>query len=164
MIFAAILLLAANAAAAPPWHLTVNGLGPVRIGMSPKQSANALGTKLSGGATESGAVCVEKRADSLPGVTFMFENGRLTRISVHQPSQITTPRGVGAGASADQVRKAYGARLRVENTKYEPPPAEYLTYWTVANKRGVRFETDSNRRVAVMHAGTESIIYVEGCA
>ena len=164
MTLAAFLLFATNAATAPAWHLTVNGLGPVRIGMSPPQSAKALGTKLSGEATDSGAACVEKRVDSLPGVTFMFANGRLTRISVRQPSPITTPRGIGAGASANQVRKAYGARLRAENTKYEPPPAEYLTYWTVANKRGVRFETDSNRHVAVMHAGTNSIIYVEGCA
>ena len=164
MTFAAFLLFATNAAAAPAWHLTVNGLGPVRIGMSPTHSANALGAKLSGGAADSRAVCIEKQADSLPGVTFMFENGRLTRISVREPSPITTPRGIGAGASADQVRKAYGARLSVENTKYEPPPAEYLTYWTVANRRGVRFETDSNRRIAVMHAGTSSIIYVEGCA
>jgi len=43
-------------------------------------------------------------------------------------------------------------------------PAEYLTYWTVAKKRGVRFETGTKRRVETIHAGLDSIRLVEGCA
>src|SRR4051794_9903896 len=166
MLLAGLLALAASqAAAAPPkWQLTDTGLGPVRIGMTQAQVAKALNTKLKGEAIEDEKVCVEKEARSLPGVNFLFENERLGRISIAKPSPITTRLGIGAGATAAQVRKAYGAKLRTERNAYEERPAEYLTYWTVPKKRGFRFETGTDRKVYVIHAGTDSIQYIEGCA
>ena len=94
----------------------------------------------------------------------MFEDYKLSRISIGQPSKITTQRGIGIGATAAQVRKVYAPRLKAEKNYYDDLPAEYLTYWTVPGKRGIRFETSSNRRVQTIHAGTSSIELVEGCA
>jgi hypothetical protein len=68
------------------------------------------------------------------------------------------------GATAAAVRRAYGKGLKAEPHYYEDRPAEYLTFWTVPRKRGVRFETDSKRRVQTIHAGTAAIELVEGCA
>src|SRR6266542_336592 len=67
-------------------------------------------------------------------------------------------------AGADQVHHAYRHGLKAEDHYYEGRPAEYLTFWTAPGRRGVRFETDSKRRVQTIHAGTESIQLVEGCA
>lgn len=101
--------------------------------------------------------------ETYPGLWFMLEEGKLTRISVGDPSKVTTPRGIGVGAAAATVRRAYGRTLKAEPHLYESLPAEYLTYWTVPKKR--RPVRDGHQAArATIHAGTESIQYVEGCA
>jgi hypothetical protein len=157
--------VAAPAAPQPRWRLTVDGLGPVRIGMTRKQVEAALHTRLKGEPIEDEKSCIELvPVGRDQGLWFMFEDYRLTRISIGKPSHVTTPRGIGIGASADAVKRAYGRGIQAEPHKYEDRPAEYLTYWTVPGKRGVRFETDGKRRVQTIHAGASSIQYVEGCA
>ena len=162
-----LLALASSAAAAGPqprWPLTVDGWGPVRIGMTQAQVSKALSTRLTGQAIEDEDTCVEKGSSKYPGVFFMFEGGKVTRISVSEPSRLRTPSGIGIGATAAEVRRAYPRGLQAETHEYIGAPGEYLTFWTVRNKRGIRFETDERRRVQVIHAGTGSIQYIEGCA
>lgn len=154
----AILLAAAG------WPLTVDGYGPARIGMTQAQVSKALHAKLTGDALDDEDACVEKQAAGFPNVLFMFEDKKLTRVSLWEKSKVTTPRGIGLGASADAVRRAYGKVLKAEPHHYEDLPSEYLTFWAVPGKRGVRFETNSKRRVQAIHAGTAAIQYVEGCA
>jgi len=156
--FTALLLLGSS------WHLTPDGWGPVRIGMSRAQVEKAIGTKLEGEPLEDEQSCIEMApVGPDTGMWFMFEDYKLSRISVGNPSKVTTPRGIGVGASADQVRRAY-AGITAEPHYYEDRPSEYLTFWTLPKKRGVRFETNSKRQVQAIHAGTASIQYVEGCA
>lgn len=161
----ALLLAAASPASTGVWHLTVDGWGPVRIGMSRAQVERALDARLEGEALDDEESCIEmKPAGPDGGVWFMFEAFKLTRVSITDPSRVTTPRGIGIGASAAEVRRAYPKGLKTEPHYYEGVPSEYLTFWTVPGKRGVRFETNSKREVQVIHAGTDSIQYVEGCA
>jgi hypothetical protein len=161
---AAIFVLA-TAAAHPNWPLTPSGWGPVKMGMTRAEVEAALHIRLKGEPIEDEATCVEMVPEGPDqGVWFMFESFKLTRISIGEPSRVTTPRGIGIGASADRVRSAYSRGLKAEPHHYVDLPAEYLTYWTVPEKRGVRFETDANRRVQTIHAGTSSIQFVEGCA
>lgn len=159
-----MMLLASPLAAQGTLILTPEGLGPVRIGMTQKQVVGALGGTLEGEAIESDDICVEKESSALDGVAFMFEDGKLTRISLAQGTDITTPRGIGPGASAADVRRAYGKRLASEPNTYIEAPAEYLTFWVEPDRKGVRFEVDEKRKVYVIHAGGPSIEYVEGCA
>ena len=158
------LLIAAAAAAASEPHLTPDGWGFVKIGMTQAQVAKALGARLEGEPIEDEKVCVEKVSPSFPGMWFMFLEGKLARISVGEKSRVTTPRGIGLGATAAQVRRKYAKGLKAEPHHYLDLPGEYLTYWTVPKKRGVRFETDRKRRVQTIHAGDDSIQFVEGCA
>jgi len=162
-MFLALLAAAAAAAGAAP-HLTPDGWGKVKIGMSEAEVARALGTRLEGEPIEDENVCVEKISPAHPGMWFMFEEGKLTRISIGEKSKVTTPRGVGLGATAREVRRKYPRGLQAEPHHYLDLPGEYLTFWTVPKKRGVRFETDVKRRVETIHAGSDSIQYVEGCA
>ena len=165
VIAAAAALLAAAAPAAQDlsaWRITPDGLGPIRIGMSRAQVTRIVGAPLEGEEFTEG--CIEMQAArGWRGVTFMFEEGRLTRISTGGPTGIRTPRGIVAGASEADVRRAYGPGLQREEHTYQDAPAAYLTYWTVPGRRGVRFETDTARRVDTIHAGGPSIAYVEGC-
>ncbi len=154
----------ANGSAPSSWRITPDGIGPVRIGMTPRQVTRAIGRRLSddrhGRQSEE---CIEVMPQGREGLWLMFERGRLTRVSVRAPSRIRTPRGIGIGATEAAVRRAYAGGLKAEPHKYSDPPARYLTYWTVPGARGVRFETGLSRRVEAIHAGSQSIEYVEGC-
>jgi hypothetical protein len=157
---------AATPAPSPGWRLTPDGYGPARIGMTPAQLASALSIRLEGDALEDENVCVEKTAvQGYRGFFFLFERGRLSRISATEPSQAVTALGLGMGATATQVRRAYGPGLRAETHTYYGRPAEYLTFWPRrGDARGIRFETGADRRVETIHVGGASIRYIEGCA
>ena len=162
----AFLLIAATPAPSYHWALTPAGWGPVRIGMSRDQVAKALKVELQGDAFDNQGSCIELFAanDELKGAYFMFQDGKLSRISVAGASKIATPRGVHVGSSAEEVRSLYGDKLQAEPNHYLDLPAEYLTYWLKPGKSGVRFETDTQREVQIIHAGDDSIELVEGCA
>ena len=168
LLLLALALSAAPAAApaqSPGWRLTPDGYGPVRIGMTRAQVSAALSIRLEGEAIDDANACIEMgAAQGYPDLFFMFENGRLSRISLGERSRVTTLRGIGIGATAAQVRRAYGRGLRAETHTYIGRPGEYLTFWTRFNAKGVRFETGADRRVQVIHAGNGTIRYIEGCA
>jgi hypothetical protein len=164
MIAAASALLLLAAPSASPPYLTPDGWGPVRIGMSRAEVEAAMGTKLQGQPIEDEYSCIDLApVGEDRGIYFMFEAYKLSRITIAEPSRISTPRGIGIGASADDVRRAYGRGLQAEAHLYLELPAEYLTYWVTPDRRGVRFETDDKRNVQLIHAGGTSIQYVEGC-
>jgi len=163
------LLLAASATAAlaqsRPWPLTPTGYGPARIGMTRAQVEQALGVALQGEPIDSETSCIEMvpvRGDT--NIVFMFLERRLSRIAVVNESRVRTPRGIGIGATAAQVRRAYPTGLLAEEHTYTGAPAEYLTFWVRRERSGVRFTTDENRRVDTIIAGNGSIQYIEGCA
>ena len=82
-------------------------------------------------------------------------------------------RGFGVGASAADIKAAYGDGLQAEPHHYLGLPAEYLTAWSGgqptepyvqdAAARGIRYETAADARVEQIHVGGPSIQYVEGC-
>lgn len=163
---AAVLLATTSTTPTYDWKLTPAGWGPVRIGMTRAQMEKALAVPLEGEGFDNYGTCVELYSsnEKLAGLYFMFQDGKLTRISANGSSTIKTPRGIGVGSSDEEVRKAYGTKLQAEPHHYEGEPAEYLTYWLKPKVRGVRFETDIQRKVETIHAGNDSIQLIEGCA
>ena len=163
---AALAVMLATASPAAPrasdWRITPDGLGPVRIGMTRAEVTRAVGSPLRGEELTEGCIEMEA-ARGWPGTSFMFEDGRVTRISIHSGSRARTPRGIAIGAGEAEVQRAYGSRLEREVHTYVGRPALYLTYWTVPERKGVRFETNERRRVETIHAGGASIAYIEGC-
>lgn len=167
ILLAAAALAAAPAVAQPrPWHLTPDGYGPARIGMTRAQVERALNVRLEGTPVDDANDCIEMGPGGGPhrDLIFMFIQRRLSRIAAIDASRVTTPRGLGIGATAAQVRRGYGRGLRAEEHTYLGRPAEYLTFWTRRNVRGVRFVTGLDRRTEVVMAGDESIRLIEGCA
>lgn len=165
-IIMALLLATAPTTPSYNWKLTPSGWGPVRLGMTRDQVSKALKVQLHGDAFDNEGNCIELFPDSeeLKGTFFMFLDGKLSRISVSEASKIATPKGIHVGATAEEVRKAYGEKLQTEPHHYLGEPAEYLTYWLKPKARGVRFETDAQQKVETIHAGDSSIQYIEGCA
>jgi hypothetical protein len=168
-----------KASAAPAAQvLTAEGFGPLRIGMSRAEVVQALGEDsdpqaVGGPDPES---CDQFRPVRAPeGMLVMIEEGRLTSVSLIDGSGVRTDRGLGLGATAAEVRAAYGKALQAGSHKYEERPAEYLTTWakdgpggeeyeTAPTARGIRYEVGAKGRVQAIHAGGPSIQYVEGCA
>lgn len=162
------------AAAAPV--VTAEGWGPLRIGMTLAQVNAAMGPD-SDPAEDGGPEpesCDQFRPARAPeGLLVMIEDGRLTRISLHDGSKVATDRGLKVGATRAEVKAAHGPELRSEPHEYESPEGEYLTVWTREDRgpdgfpgpeaRGIRYEVASDGKVAIIHAGGPSIQLVEGC-
>ncbi len=149
-------------AAPAPWVLSPDGLGPLKIGMSEAQAAAALGAKLSAADLPDDA-CEERGVVGMKGLVLMFQQHRLTRISLVRGSRFKTDKGLGYGATETQVRAAYGAALKTEPNAYDDEPALYLTWWSKPGRRGIRYSTDAHRVVQGVDAGDDSIRYIEGC-
>ena len=145
------------AAQSPAWRLTPDGYGPARIGMTRAQVSAVLSIRLEGEAIDDANACIEMgAAQGYRGIYFMFEEGRLSRISATAPSRATTPRGIGIGATAAQVRRAYGPAIRAETHTYLA--ARRISDLLDASQRQRRpLRTGLDRRVATIHVGSGSV-------
>jgi hypothetical protein len=161
----ALLLSAAAPASSTAWRLTIDGYGPVRIGMTRPQVASALHATLTlVGGEDDGERCAVASSSEQPGVEFHFEQSRLASISISRPSKIRTPRDIGIGSRSAAVHRAYGKALK-SHPKYDygNGPEEDIVYWVDKAERGVRFIIGKDRRIHAILAGDETIFLVDGC-
>ena len=165
-----------TAAATTGVTLTGEGWESLRIGMTRAEIVEALGEDanpdaVGGPDPES---CDQFRPERAPeSMLLMVENDRLTRISLTDPSEIMTDKGLRVGDTAERVKAAYGDQARVTPHKYQDAPAEYVTVWSRSggegyvedgDARGIVYEIGSDGTVMAIHAGGPAIQYVEGCA
>lgn len=151
-------------------HLTSEGWGPLRIGMTRAQVVSALGEDANPGSVggpEPDACDQWRPARAPDGMLVMIERGRLTRITLIRDSPVTTQAGFGVGADRAAIQAAYGERAEVTPHKYVGDDAGYITVWSAgpdtAEPRGIVYEIGADGRVSHIHAGGPSIRYVEGC-
>ncbi len=91
-------------------RLRVDGIGPVRIGMTLAQARTASGLDMP---RSEGGVCVGYQTDGAPaGLAFTAVEGsnRVDFVSVSQPS-IATVSGIRVGSTVTEVRRTYGDSL-----------------------------------------------------
>lgn len=145
--------------------ISQDGFGPLKVGMTVAEAAQALGAPLEPAYEGEEETCRHYGSAAAPkDVIFMFQDGRLTRVTAHLQSPAKTDKGLGLGAREADVRAAYGPALTIEPHHYVGEPAHYLTAWADGRTRGVRYETDAEGAVTEIHGGDESIRLVEGCA
>ena len=92
-------------------RLRVDGIGPVRIGMTLEQARAASGLAMP---HSEGGVCVGYQTDGAPaGLAFTAVEGsnRLDFVSVSEPS-IATVSGIRVGSTVAEVRRTYGDNLK----------------------------------------------------
>lgn len=149
--------------------LTPQGLGKVRIGMSWHQAERALGVKLTGeGASATASCWYAERSDGIdPGVSYMVEKGRITRIDIGQPAsgalpRIVTAAGIGLGADVEAIRRAYGAGVRLEAAEIEPDTN--LIHVEASKGRGTVLEIRDGKVTAFRSGLKPAIDYSEGCS
>lgn len=155
---------------ADPNALTPNGWGPLTIGMTEEEVVAAVGPDANPDAVggPEPEVCDVWQPEGHEGMLLMFENGLLSRITLIRDSEIRTDRGVGLGATAEEVMALYGDEAESTPHKYSPPPAAYITFWQTAppaeNPRGIVYEIGPDGTVTQIRGGGPAIRYVEGCA
>jgi hypothetical protein len=167
---------AATPATATTDTLTAEGWGPLKVGMSKADVITAVGdTRTPNAAGIPDSECTEFQPQRAPdGLWVMFEDGKLTRITLTELSPVKTEKGLGLGDTAEGIKAAYGADAKSTPHKYQDKPAEYITVWTGGPRaepyvqdeaaRGIVYEIDGTGKAGAIHAGGPSIQYVEGCA
>jgi hypothetical protein len=160
----ALAALASTAIAAPP--LTAQGWGKLRIGMRERDAARLFHLRVpkGPGPNPDSFVCHEDQLPSREGLYVMVERGIVTRITIEAPVSLLTDRGLGIGATEDEVKRAYGPALKVQTEPYLAEPAHELDFWTAHGKRGVRYDTNAGGAVEAIHVGSRAITYIEGCS
>ena len=151
--------------------LSPDGWGPLRIGMSRDEIVAAVGEDANPGAVggPDPEACDQFAPTGVPaGMLLMVENDTLTRITLMRGSHVRTERGFALGDSASAVIEGHGALAVRTPHKYRDEPSAYITVWRTppggaAPARGIVYEVHDDGLVALIHAGGESIQYVEGC-
>lgn len=165
----------APAAPAPEAALTMEGFGAVRIGMTIPEAERALGTHLKMVYLEENdpnACGSGERADGKnPDVFYMVEDKHIVRIDVTKldegtPSNppVRTAAHIGIGSTEAEIRKAYGARVKVQPHPYLEQSGHYMVVKSADGKTGIIFETENGKVVSFRAGAYPAVGYIEGCA
>ncbi|ATI80598.1 hypothetical protein [Sphingobium yanoikuyae] len=139
--------------------ISLEGLGDLLIGR-PVPKGSKWATR---GAQTSDARRTVTNPD-YPGVYAIVSDGKATRVTVGQRSNVKLVEGVGVGSLEKDVERTFGG-FRSELHKYEEAPAKYLTAPNAASgDPALRFEIGKDRKVSMIHVGIMPVLaYVEGC-
>jgi hypothetical protein len=151
-------------AAADPWTIRLDGVGPVRFGIALAGARAALEDSLI--LAPPGGQCGFTMPGGAPaGVRFMVEQGKVVRVDVDS-SGVRTAAGAEVGMSEADVRGRYPVGLHVQPHKYDPKGRYLVVQGTqpADSARRLIFETDGQRVVRYRAGITPAVEYVEGCA
>ncbi|MFH7026842.1 MAG: hypothetical protein ACHBN1_15880 [Heteroscytonema crispum UTEX LB 1556] len=148
--------------------VTVNGIGPVRIGMTVPEATKAAGTKLVSlsGTPISNAGCFYVKPQGAPrGVEMMLQDGRIARVDIMKNSRITTVKGAKIGDTEAQIKSLYPGQIQVTPHKYTQG-GHYLTL--IPKDRAdqnyrIVFETDGKRVTQFRSGKLPEVENVERC-
>lgn len=145
------------------WSVTSAGIGSIRAGMSIAELKAAFGdslvipTKL--------AECDYVRPKSEPkGLSFMIENGKLSRVDVRNNTAVRTAAGAGIGDTEDRVKSLYPGQVKVQPHKYTDGHYLVVTPTGSPGDERIIFETDGKTVIELRSGRTPAVEYVEGCS
>ena len=155
----------------PAQILSVEGLGPVRIGMTIEQAERALEAPLRPRERSASPACwITGRADGRePDIAYMVVHGHIRRIDLLSgrlaASAVRSEQGIGIGATEEAALRAYGSRLIVAPHKYTGADGgHYLVLIMPGGRSGMIFETFNGQVTQVRAGFRPELDYVEGCS
>lgn len=152
------------------WVLRMDGMGPLRVGMTLDEARAALGGDLRMsdnpvGMEEGADRCDHPRSARLPaGVMMMVQGQRLVRLEVTSGAT-PTAEGARIGDTEARVQTLYPGRVQVQPHKYTD--GHYLVVRPAAASNTTHlliFETDGNAVLRFRAGQKPHVEYVEGCA
>lgn len=111
--------------------------------------------------------------DQWPGLSFMFEDGILTRIDLFDPNgpkekpepiKAITDNGIIIGDTIAEARKAFGDSMTIAPHPYLGDAGSYLSITPKSGqKNGMVFETSGQTITSLRIGDKNSVQYIEGC-
>jgi len=163
----AVLALPADARAPalkPTSRVSVDGLGPVRIGMTKGQAERAAGTRIVDDGRPSDGCSYAEPRDRRIQAAFMLIDNRVARVDVYKRG-VRSQSGVRVGDSQASVRRRLAGRLTISRHKYNRSGfyLEERPRSTADANRRVLYETDGRRITRFRGGRLPEVRYVEGC-
>ena len=152
----------------PEDRVSLEGVGPVRVGMTLEEASAAAGQGISevpgSGAGADPAACYYAVPDTgEPKVSFLVLDGEIARVDVEEGSAARTISGIGIGVPEADVLATYGDRIVVE-----PDPdggaGKHLRYVADDPARSLVFETDGAKVLRFRSGDADAVRRAEGCA
>lgn len=157
---------AADSVLTPSSRLRLDGIGPVKVGMTLAEASKALGKPLRFEADpELPSSCGWADPPGVPDVHFMVIDGRVRRVDVYGGA-VATVSGVQVGNPESEVDRIYGGRVRRAKPFPEAPGGYRLVYESPeASQRAylLIFETDGSKVISFRAGEREAVELVEGC-
>lgn len=155
-------LIAALALAATPRPpVTLQGIGPLRIGLTTAQ-LRRLGTR----PPESPDPDMNCDYWSLPGqqhLGLMVVSRRLVRIDIDGTGYRTVG-GVGIGMTEREILRRYSGAMRVQPHPYTAPDGHYLIYRRHGAPLDLIIETGGGRAERMRVGYWRNVQWIEGCS
>lgn len=152
--------------------LTVQGLSPVRLGMSLDQMSRALNKKLSPFDSNEwegeGCWYTSVIGDPDSQISYMMNKNRLVRIDVDGPHEelepIKTDSGFSIGSPEKAIRDHYGSSMERDVHAYVGADGSYLRIRSRDGKSAILFETVDGSVKRIRTGYFPAVDYIEGCS
>jgi hypothetical protein len=160
--FIFLLSLTTGYAVADEWSLRMDGIGPLKIGMTFDAANKAVQNVLerTPATLRATANCDYIAIRNHPGIAFMFIDERLKRVDVFGEGR-QTKEGVAVGDPVEKVFDVY-RNVKVEPHAYEPAE-KYLTVTSGNGLLAIRFETRDGRIFRYYAGAFEPVQFTEQC-
>ena len=151
--------------------LAINGIGPIRVGMTVDEASHSAGVKLvTGYGDHDEYLCSYfTPQDSPKGIAFMVTKGRIARVDNFSNKQITTIKGARIGDSEERIISLYPGQIQVTKHPYQRLPLTNQKYLIFVPKDAadknyrIIFETSKNRVERFRSGKIPEVDQVEGC-
>lgn len=148
-----------------PWTLHLDGIGPVRVGMTIADVERLLGGVARVDRIEPGDECGYAYVAGVPdGISFMVSGDTIVRTHVNAAG-FPDEAGLGVGSTEADVLARRAGMILVEPHPYTGPEGHYLMVDNPA-RPGFRliYETDGQRVITLRAGRLPEADYIEGCA
>lgn len=142
-------------------RLTYSGLGSLRIGMTLRDAKRAGFKIVVDDQFSDLDSCGLARVAGYDNVQLLFEANRIARIEIYD-GQFATFSGARVGDTESDIRRIYGARVKVEPHKYDPN-GHYMIVSSDDKKYALVFETDGKTVTDLRTGLVPAVHYVEHC-
>ncbi|MEG4233084.1 hypothetical protein QUA40_13370 [Microcoleus sp. Pol11C3] len=152
--------------------LAIDGIGPIRVGMTVDEASKAGGIRLirsrSGDLNEYQCFYVQPKEEP-KGISFMVTKGRIARVDINS-KRITTISGARIGDQENRILSLYPGQIKATPHSYVIRPSDNGKYLTFVPKDAVDknyriiFETCKNRVDRFRSGKLPEVEYTEGCS
>lgn len=160
---APLLALALLGAAPATDMMTLDGIGPLRIGTKAAELRARFRAVPGEPYPDPEVDCAHWASPLFPGLQMMVSGGRLVRIET-EDERYRMPGGARVGLSEADLRARYGARMRVEPHPYMGPEGKYLIVRAKREPLGLIVETWGGRARSMRVGYWRSVQLIEGCS